>query len=155
MSRLYYEPRPPKIIRESDIKDGPGGKETTPPKGKSFTDYLDKVAHLVPSEIIAGYLTMMGFVGALKNPGSKEIFLWIIFGAGLILTPLYLNMVADKGKPKRNHLILSTLAFLVWALVTSGSQLWPMITHSEYDPAMASIILVLFSMGSAVVPLDK
>lgn len=144
MGRLYYEkyydPTQPKAI---------SGQE------KGFSNYLDKVAHLIPSEIIAGYLTMIGFTGSIKNSTLQVVFTWIIFAIGLILTPIYLNTVAEAGKPKSNHLILSTIAFLVWAYVTTGKQLLETFSTNIYDQAVASIILVAFSLISAVVPLNK
>ena len=144
MGRLYYEKR----------------HDHTQPKafageGQGFNDYLDKVARLIPSEIIAGYLTMIGFVGAVKDIQAQNIIIWIVFGIGLILTPIYLNKVAEAGKPKRNHLVLSTFAFLVWAYVTTGKQLLETISPDLFDQAIASIILVAFSLISAVIPLNK
>ncbi|MGF7041033.1 hypothetical protein [Mucilaginibacter lappiensis] len=64
-------------------------------------------------------------------------------------------MVADENKPKRNHLILSTIAFIVWAYVTTGETLSATIAKDIYDSAAASIILIIFSFASATVPLDK
>lgn len=144
MGRLYYEKQ----------------HDSTQPKaftgeGKGFNEYLDKVARLIPSEIIAGYLTMIGFVGSVKNIQAQNIIAWIVFVIGLILTPIYLNKVAEVGKPKRNHLVLSTFAFLVWAYVTTGKQLLETISPNLFDQAIASIILVAFSLISAVIPLNK
>jgi hypothetical protein len=145
MSRLYYEKPRSESFKESGEA----------PKPKSVNDYLDKVATLVPSEVIAGYLTMMGFVGSIKNDGSKDTIVWIILAAGLILTPLYLNKVADPGKPKRNHLILSTIAFAVWATATTGEKIFASLSLGDFDPAVSSIVLVLFSLVSAIIPLNK
>ncbi|MFZ1560393.1 MAG: hypothetical protein WAT37_10740 [Saprospiraceae bacterium] len=141
MARLYYD----QSIDGVQLK-GPGSQ------GQNFDSYLEKVSKLVPSEIIAGYLTMMGFVPTIKS-FDPNIISWIIFGAGLILTPFYLNKVASVGKPKRNHLILSTVAFAVWAYVTTGPLLFE--SSGMYDSAIASITLVLFSLISGIVPLNK
>ncbi|MCA1757776.1 MAG: hypothetical protein LC649_10000 [Bacteroidales bacterium] len=144
MGRLYYEkhhePTKPKTF---------AGEE------QGFNEYLDKVARLIPSEIIAGYLTMIGFVGSVKDIQAQSIIIWIVFAIGLILTPIYLNKVAEAGKPKRNHLLLSTVAFLVWAYVTTGKQLLETISPNLFDQAVASIILVAFSLISAIIPLNK
>jgi hypothetical protein len=152
MSRLYYEPRKSPMKHGGDIIES---HQTGSVSQRSFNDYLEKVALLVPSEVIAAYLTMFGFVSTLKSESSKEIFLWVIFVACLVLTPLYLNKVADANKPKRNHIIISTIAFIVWAFVMSGVQFVKSLGFNEYDPAIASIVLVLFSIISAIVPLDK
>jgi hypothetical protein len=144
MERLYYEE-----------KNDPTQPKAIAGEGKGFSDYLDKVARLIPSEIIAGYLTMIGFVGSVKNTQTQIIIAWVVFAIGLILTPLYLNKVAEADKPKRNHLILSTVAFLVWAYVTTGKQLLETISPDIFDQAVASIVLVAFSLVSAVIPLNK
>lgn len=141
MNRLYY---PQSTVTIAG---------TEPPQ-MQFTDYLNKVSRLIPAEVIAGYLTMSGLVTAIKDESLQHVFSWIVFAAGLILTPLYLNMVADPGKPKRNHLIVSTFAFLVWAYVTTGAALSATV-GVNYDAAAASIVLILFSFISALIPLDK
>lgn len=144
MGRLYYEK-----------KYDPTQPKTFAKEGQGFGDYLDKVARLIPSEIIAGYLTMIGFVGSVKNTQTQNIIAWIVFAIGLILTPIYLNNVAEADKPKRNHLILSTVAFLVWAYVTTGKQLLETISPNLFDQAVASIVLVAFSLVSGIIPLNK
>ena len=144
MGRLYYE-------KQTD----PTQPKAFAGEGQDFNDYLNKVARLIPSEIIAGYLTMIGFVGSIKNVQAQNIVAWVVFAIGLILTPIYLNNVADADKPKRNHLILSTIAFLVWAYVTTGKQLLETISPNIFDQAVASIVLVAFSLISAAVPLNK
>jgi len=144
MGRLYYE-------KHSDPNLATAA--AAPPPG--INDYLAKVASLVPSEVIAGYLTMIGFAGSVKNVQTQNVITWIIFAAGLILTPLYFNRVADPGKPKRNHIILSTIAFIVWAYVISGEQLLATIAPGLFEQAIASILLVLFSLVSAIIPLNK
>lgn len=144
MGRLYYEE-----------KNDPTQPKAFAGEGKGFSDNLEKVARLIPSEIIAGYLTMIGFVGSVKSVSMQNIIIWSIFAIGLILTPIYLNNVAEADKPKRNHLILSTIAFIVWAYVTTGKQLSDTIGSDLFDQPVASIVLVAFSLISSVIPLNK
>lgn len=144
MSRLYYEKQ-----------TSPTFESDSPVEEKKATDYLEKVALLVPSEVIAGYLTMMGLTSAVSSTQARNVTIWIILLAGLILTPVYLNKVAEKGKPKRNHIVLSTIAFLVWAAATTGNQIFQSFNLGEFDPALASISLVLFTLVSGAVPLNK
>jgi hypothetical protein len=147
MERLYYEkPSPKKTLLQADAE---------PVSGPNFNDYLTKVSRLIPSEILAGYLTMIGFVSSIKNQEVQNVVAWIVFAAGLVLTPIYLNKVADANRPKRNHLILSTIAFIIWAYVTTGKQLLETISPDIFDQSIASIALVLFTLISAVIPLDK
>jgi hypothetical protein len=98
---------------------------------------------------------MVGFVPLIKNVTAQNVIIWIVFVAGLVLTPIYLNNVAEPNKPKRNHLILSTIAFVIWAYMTTGKQLFQTISPETFDQAIASIALVLFTLISALVPLNK
>jgi hypothetical protein len=145
MERLYYET---KIVTMGVVPEG----TTT---SKDFNEYLTKVSMLVPAEVIAGYLTMFGLVGAIKNSAVQVAFYWVVFAAGLFLTPVYMNKVATVDKPKQKHIIVSTIAFIIWAYVTTGQTLSNTIAPNIYDQAIASILLVLFSLFSAIVSLDK
>ncbi len=134
MSRLYYEP----ISAQSE--ESPGTKQ-----------YLEKVAKLVPSEVIAGYLAIVGFIAAVGDADARLWLGWAAFALGLVLTPFYLNTQAEPDRPKRNHLILSTVAFVVWAYAVSGATLLP----DFHTDAVASIVLIAFSLVSGIIPLDR
>ncbi|MDT0676981.1 hypothetical protein [Autumnicola musiva] len=142
MSRLFYEEKGLHGFRASEK-----------PERKRVKSYLEKVSSLVPAEIIAGYLAMLGFLE--KEEGSviveKQGLLIGIFFFCLILTPLYLNFQAEAGKPKIMHLVLSSLAFIIWAYVTSGEKF----SGIYYDADVASISLIAFSLVSVLVPLKK
>ncbi|NMH87648.1 hypothetical protein [Flavivirga algicola] len=172
MSRLFYEKqkktdqdayskKPDKAIDELEEEVfGEDDRKTVadesdPTEGSQddnrVNSYLEKISRLIPSEIIAGYLAMFGFVPLIENTKVRGYIIWIIFFMCLVLTPIYLNRHAEKGKPKINHLLVSSLAFVIWAYVTTGMKLVP----GLYDAAAASIILVAFSLVSAVIPLNK
>lgn len=157
MGRLFYESSALKeqAREEGELEISRSGKssESQPvkPEDSKLNSHLDKVSKLIPSEIIAGYLAMFGFVPLVQNKALQSGVLWVIFGLCLIVTPIYLNRQAEKNKPKRNHLIISTIAFIVWAYATTGSTL----VTDFYDAAIGSIVLVAFSLISAAIPLDK
>lgn len=142
MSRLYYEDPP---VSQFHVEQEPNEKKTR--------SYLEKVSSLVPAEIIAGYLAMVGFLDRIEGGVivEKQGVLIGIFVLCLILTPLYLNFQAEKNRPKIYHLILSSIAFMVWAYVTSGEKF----RGINYDADIASIILISFSLISALIPLKK
>lgn len=142
MSRLYYS------APQNGFKSLADGQNPPP-----LSNYLEKIAKLIPGEVIAAYLTMMGFVASIESGSTHTIVIWAVFGIGLIMTPLYLNAMADAGKPKAKHLVLSTLAFIVWAYSTCGEQLQETITPGTFLPAVASIILVAFTLVSGVIKL--
>ncbi|GAA3647223.1 hypothetical protein [Flavivirga jejuensis] len=164
MSRLFYEKTKTTIqygnssldeIEEEtfgEVKTVSNKKDTEGSENENRVNgYLEKISRLIPSEIIAGYLAMFGFVPLIEKEDVRGYVIWIIFIMCLILTPIYLNKQAEKGKPKINHLLVSSLAFIIWAYVTTGMKLVPEL----YDAAAASIVLVAFSLISAVVPLNK
>jgi hypothetical protein len=137
MSRLYYD----KPTTNSRMMSG---------QEDSYKEYGEKVAKLIPSEIIAFYLTAVGLVPLIRFEPAHPFFFGGIFFFCLIITPFYLNIQADKNKPKTIHIILSTFAFILWAYATSGQVVVPMI----YDPAIASIALGAFSLVSGKIPLS-
>ena len=135
MSRLYY---PPELRLSSSPQLDPeeAGK---------------KVAKLVPSELITAYTGLVSLTFSVKYEWMHNWLFATSFLLCLILTPIYLNRMADKGKPKRNHLIVSSVAFVVWAYFVSGKQIMP----DLYDAGLASMATLVFSVVSALVPLDK
>ncbi len=145
MKRLFYE-KTAEILLNEEEKKAP--KETNTAK-----NYLTKVSSIVPAEIIAGYLAMVGFLeknsdnSIVINQGLlKGIFLFC-----LILTPIYFYFQAIKNKPKIIHILLSTIAFAVWAFVTSGDNY----DVTFYNAEIASVILVGFSLISGLIPMKK
>jgi hypothetical protein len=147
MSRLFYEQNQ----REKEAAEYPRMGFNARNQHTDAMRYLEKVAKLVPSEIIAGYLTVIGFVPLVKVPDAHPWIYGFLFVLCFTLTPLYLNAQAERDRPKRMHLILSSLAFVVWAYVVSGNEVVPRF----HDPALASILMVTFSLISGVIPLKS
>ncbi len=148
MSRLFYE-------REKSTRSNGGEKAKAIGHNESETGvraYLEKVAKLIPGEVLAAYLTMIGLATGINDisENTQNIILWCIFSIGAVFTPIYLNYMADQDKPKAVHLILSTVAFVVWAYQVTGDKLpiW-------YNANVASIALILFTLISGVIPLKK
>jgi RsiW-degrading membrane proteinase PrsW (M82 family) len=139
MSRLYYE----KSVDAPDVRAGNGG---------GAKEYLEKVTKLIPSEIVAGYIALIGFVPMIRLiPEDKHFWVYIgVFIACVILTIWYMNYQSEENKPKTVHIIVSTCAFIIWAYTISGNIVWPEI----HDPAIASIILIIFSLISGKIPLS-
>ena len=139
MARLYYEKEPSSRLQS--------GSDSSINNTK---DYLEKVSKIIPSEVIAGYLALIGFVPLIKNQNLHEGFYYGIFFLGILLSPIYLNSQADKGKPKIIHLFLSSLSFIFWAYSTTGDKIFP----NFFDSAIASILLISFSLISGKIPLN-
>jgi multisubunit Na+/H+ antiporter MnhG subunit len=149
MARLFYEP---KTIDEGNQKEKgfrAGWYRTTDNKTDTSL-YLEKITKLVPTEVIVSYIAALGFLDQVPDFHTREVTKWTIFAICLIATPLYLWSVSNKGQVVL-HLIISTIAFVIWAYATSGYVL----LGNLYQPALSSIALILFTLVSAKVPLSR
>ena len=138
MSRLYYSPE--NFEGADDIKNVPN---------PSAKEYLEKVAKLIPAEIIATYLSIIGFVPLIKNASLHEGFYWGAFIFCAVLTPVYFYWQAEKDKPNLIHIILSSISFILWAYATIGDKIIPF----YFDSAIASIAIIVFSFSTAFISL--
>ena len=111
--------------------------------GGDGDDYLTRVAKYVPSEVVAFYLFINGAILAAPAgslPGDR--FIWHI-GAFLlcwVATPVYLVRRASAGQPKRLQIVLSSVAFPVWAYAVGGA-----VFAAYYTAAMGSILVATFT----------
>jgi hypothetical protein len=137
MARLYYEDSAnrPKLMG--------GGKQDR-------RTYLEKVAKLVPAEIVAGYTAINGFIPKIDPQTWHFGFYWGAFGLGVVGTFFYMLWQSEKDKPRWPHIIVSTVAFVVWAYATAGEHL---LSAPYYQAPIASIVLVVFTLISGKIPL--
>jgi len=139
MSRLYY---PPKISGELV-----GGEEGA----IDFGDAAKKIGKIIPSELVTAYGALVSASSAIHFESLRVPIFVLCFVVCLVLTPIYLAKAADEGKPKRNHLIVSTVAFPIWAYLVSGNQVMP----GLYDAGLAAVIAIIFSLISALIPMNR
>ncbi len=117
-------------------------------KGEKGDNYTTRVAKYVPTEILAAYITLLGVVDSMV--GSSELKFWLYLAAlaiGVVFTPIYFYMAAEKNDPRAVQMIVSTLAFLVWAYSLEGFFKAIGIHH----PAVASFALILFTLISGAI----
>jgi hypothetical protein len=139
VSRLYY-PR-----QETGTFAGGRGR------GFDAADAAKKIAKIIPAEIVTAYGALVSASTAIRFETLRLPIFVLCFVICFVLTPVYLNKMADKGKPKRNHLIVSSVAFPIWAYLVSGNQVAP----GFYDAGLATVIAILFSLISALVPMNR
>jgi len=110
-------------------------------------EWAERVAKYVPAEVIAAYLALWGIVlsGTEADTDRRTILLGVIFGIGVIFTPLYLWRFPGDLEVKKFHVVLSTLAFVLWCYSIRGGFLDDI---GLYDSVVASILLVTFSLAS-------
>jgi hypothetical protein len=136
MSRLYQE------------KDYASYKDAAGLQPRLF---LEKVIKIIPSEVIAGYMFLISALPVVGSSDLREALKWIIFVLLIFVIPLYYRSLS-KGLPYVKHSIVSIVAFIVWSYSISGAAL----TGDEYyDPIVASLSLMTFTLLSPYVPLDK
>lgn len=139
MSRLYYPPiNKPKLASGTGPDVDPG-------------EVARKIGKLIPSELVAGYAALVSVSLNIRFEDWRLPFFWIFFLLCWTLVPIYLNNAADPGKPKRNHIIVSTIAFPLWAYLISGSQVMP----QWFDAGLATGLAVAYSLISAAVPMNR
>ena len=115
-------------------------------------DYIAKVVKLIPSEVIATYTAVYNLISSLPKNWwhnvywGNAIFFWIA-------TPCVLWLIGKKeGKlPSVVTLVISTLAFGVWGYAVSGSLV---IGDPGFQPALAGIVLIMFTFVVGFIPLS-
>jgi hypothetical protein len=75
----------------------------------------------IPTEIIAGYVAISGFINLLPEPQQFPWF-WAVSVALLILTPIYLHVATSEPvrKSSLHHPVAGVLAFAAWIFATGG-----------------------------------
>ncbi len=98
-------------------------------------DYAKILLKLIPSEIIAAYVTVAGLI-----PGGNTMWLWGITVVLLILVTPYLRKFQGVTSPL--HYAVSSISFVVWVFAIGG----PFVTMSWYQSWMGSIVLILWTL---------
>ncbi|MBB3348347.1 hypothetical protein [Sphingomonas sp. BK069] len=123
------------IVSKEDIAKattmGPGAKPVKAPD-----TYVERLVKYIPPDVIAAYVTIEGMIAAAENSRDKAPLSWAVFVIILIACPLYLRR---SGVIKPLQLILSTLAFAVWAFAYNG----PPFSLLQLSPIYGAVLLTL------------
>jgi len=103
---------------------------------KTNQEYLGRLLKLIPSEIIAAYVAIQGFIPA----NSAKWGLTIVSLVLLILTPIYLKMA--QNVEKNSQIFVSTLSFVVWVYSMGG----PFVLWNIHQPWISSAVLLLWTL---------
>jgi hypothetical protein len=110
--------------------------------------YLEALVKNMPSETVAGYLTVMGFMSAKKV--MPEAVLWVVWGLFLVATPLWLFLLKPstetEPRPWWQVWIFAPLSFIAWSMTIGGA--WAKIDKA----AMIGSCLVLL-LSALIFPL--
>jgi hypothetical protein len=130
-----------------------------PQRDNAVAEFLQKIGQLVPSEVLAFFLAVLGVArNSLDSAGklteNAHLVLVAAFVLGLVVTPAYLwRMAANDPSPapKIIHLILSTVAFGVWAYAIGGAELF----GDAYQPLIGAVLPIFFMIVAGLIPLDR
>jgi len=107
---------------------------------KKDQHFRDRLLKLIPSEIVATYLVIVGFIPKVENYPNRKIVLTIVSIGLLVLVPFYLRKFQNvKRLPQ---IVFTMVAFLVWIYSLGG----PFESYNIYDPIIGSIILIFWSL---------
>lgn len=139
-----------RIVEEKVVVPGVGRLRGGGEPMADVKDYFERVAKYVPAEVIAAYISANGVATAGQRPGT---LFTVIFVVCLICTPLYITRFARTRQEAWTNGAMATTAFLIWAYATGGG----LFKYLDwYDAPSASVILVLFTLGSgAALPTKK
>jgi len=112
-----------------------GGKIKMTREIKANQEYLGRLLKLIPSEIIAAYLAIQGFIPAESAKWGLSIVTLVL----LIITPFYLKSV--QKVEKKSQIFVSTFSFLIWVYSLGG----PFVFWNIHQPWISSIILLLWT----------
>ncbi|MGH2666799.1 hypothetical protein [Flavobacterium sp.] len=123
--------------------------ETLGGSPKKADNYKEKLVKLIPSEIIAAYVTIYGLVTGIKSQ-HENLILWIVIALLLVITPLY--SIRISLVTKKSQVIFTTFGFLIWAFATGSP-----IKEIDTVPVsfIASVILILYTLFIPIVYMER
>ena len=102
----------------------------------SRATYIDRVAQLIPAEVVAAHLTIQGLV--YNQIRIRDIAIEVSAAVLLVLLPFYLRRL---GVTTKKQIILTMGSFMAWVLAVS----LPVHQRFAIDPLWGSIILILWT----------
>jgi len=135
------------IVTAKDLQrmNQPGSEARVPAGTATRDEYFDRLFKFIPSELVAGYIFVLGVVNQLTDAGEIKIFQWLLLIVFCILTPLYLWRVQKVLKVQQH--IISLLSFVVWVFALGG----PFALSEWYNPVYGAILLPVFTLIVAII----
>ncbi len=100
-------------------------------------DYKTRLLKYIPGEVVALYIFLEGIVKSAAD--VPHAIYWVIFCVGALGTYLYLLRVAKVEK--QVQLIISVVAFCVWAFALGG----PFAQLAWYKPVYGALLLPIYT----------
>lgn len=145
MSRLVRVPR----AADAPATAGAGAMDVLP------DNYLERITKYVPGEVLAFFIFINIILEQAQKTGGKSAVMagvpvaTVAQGAlivGLVLTPLFVWYVRQKGDAWVTNAFVSTLAFPFWAYALGA------VAFTDYwDGNLAAILLATFTVMSGLI----
>ncbi len=110
--------------------------------------YFDRVAKYVPAEIVGAYLAVEKMMG---TGGDDPALALGTLAAFTILTPLYFRSLPGPLHSRRIHMVVSTLAFLLWSYALPGAA-WTALGLE--NSRLAGVLLIVGSLALGLISPD-
>jgi hypothetical protein len=118
------------------------------PTEEKADGYLDRLVKYIPADVIAFYLAVQAGVAQLDSLAQKRITAWIVFLFFLGATAVWLR---KQGVARTAQIVVSMLAFAVWAFATSGGPLSGTDAGAKIAAQYGPIIVPMFTFAAAIV----
>lgn len=105
---------------------------------KQENSYQSRLLKLIPSEIIAAYLAILGFIP--EDYQHAKILLTVVSVSLLVLLPFYLYIM--QGVRGFIQIAFTSLSFVVWVYSIGG----PFTYWGIHDAIVGSTILVIWTL---------
>ena len=115
----------------------PDADEIEAKPAESPDGYGDQILKLIPAEVVALYLAMDGVIAS--NEDINALTTWGVFLVGLVATWFYLARFMKVEK--RAQVVVSVIAFGVWALATGNG----FRAADWYEPSYAVLAMLAFT----------
>ena len=123
----------------------------------AFDAPTETIQKMLPLEVVAFYVAALALIPAIVGEDAAIILIasWVIFGVGLIATPLYMMVTWDASAAMRKEalsaavipqLVIGMVAFVVWAFALGGP-FTSLLFWREWMGALALLVGVLLLTG--------
>lgn len=139
------------VVGRRVLSPPPSAQVQAAPAGRppEFDTYLSRLVKYIPAEVAAAYLFLKGLI----PPDAPRWAWWIVLGGLLLLTAWYTFWATHQpGLPRaRTQIIISTVAFAVWAFAIGGPYFEAIEWYKEYY-YLPGIVLALYTLAVARIP---
>ena len=107
--------------------------------------YLDRLASLIPAEIVAAHLAVQDIV--YNQPGVRDISLEVSAVFLLLLLPFYLRFA--RAVRSKLQIGVTMVSFLVWVVAVSA----PFYQRISVDATLGTVALILWTTAIPAFPI--